>query len=330
MSETATRPESGAADFIGTAAQHLSARVPIASPEESVGHLLDRMRGQQYESASVLAVCEGDRLAGLLTIERLLAAAPSVRVAEIMDPHPPIVAPGALQERVAWLAVQHDEPGLAVVDEQGRFRGLVSADSLLGVLLAEHDEDMARLGGFASSMRSAVSASTEPIVRRLGHRIPWILIGLLGALFSAGLVGSFEGVLEEQVLVAFFIPGVVYIADAVGTQTETLVIRGLSLGVGIGRVVARELMTGLALGLLLAAVTYPTVVLVWRQPDVALAVSVAMFAASSVATLVAMILPWLIQRLGKDPAFGSGPLATVVQDLLTVVIYFAAASLIAV
>ncbi|MGH3330796.1 MAG: magnesium transporter, partial [Nocardioidaceae bacterium] len=285
---------------------------------------------REYDSASVIAVCEGETLAGLVTIERLLAADPTAAIRDIMDTSPPVVNPQTHQERVAWLAFQHGEPGLAVVDEHARFRGLVPAQSLLAVLLAEHDEDMARLGGFLSSASSARSASTEPVAHRLAHRIPWILIGLLGALFSAGLVGSFESVLEEQVLVAFFVPGVVYIADAVGTQTETLVIRGLSLGVEIRRVVARELLTGLMLGLLLALVTYPTVQLIWHDPDIALTVAVAMFAACSTATVVAMALPWLIQRLGKDPAFGSGPLATVVQDLLTVVIYFAAASVIAV
>lgn len=261
-----------------------------------------------------------------MTTERLLAAPPGAHVADVMDASPPIVAPGTDQERAAWEAVGHDEPGLAVVDEAGRFCGLIPPQRLLAVLLEEHDEDMARLGGFLRSAASARTASIERVSRRLWHRLPWLLVGLAGALLAALIVGSFERQLEEQVLIAFFVPGVVYIADAVGTQTETLVIRGLSVGVGIARIAAREILTGVVLGLLMGALAFPLVALLWHEPQVAMAVSVALFAASSISTLIAMALPWAIQRLGRDPAFGSGPLATVIQDLLSVVVYFGTAT----
>lgn len=138
--------------------------------------------------------------------------------------------------------------------------------------------------------------------------------------------GAFGQTLEEQVLIAFFVPGVVYIADAVRTQTETLVIRGLSLGLGIRRLAVREVMTGGLLGLILACLAFPIVWAGWGAADVAVAVAVATVAASTIATCVAMVLPWVFDRFGKDPAFGSGPIATVIQDLMTVTIYFLAAA----
>jgi magnesium transporter len=138
-------------------------------------------------------------------------------------------------------------------------------------------------------------------------------------------VGSFEEALASQLLLAFFIPGIVYLADAVGTQTETLVVRGLSVGVGMGRMVRRELVTGLLIGLALAAFAYPVTLWRWDSGEVALIVSLSLLAACSTATTVAMTLPWLLQRLGGDPAFGSGPLATVIQDLLSILLYFAIA-----
>jgi magnesium transporter len=223
--------------------------------------------------------------------------------------------------------VNHGEPGLAVVDPTGRFRGLIAPQRLLAVLLAEHDEDLARLGGFLRTTAAARTASTEPVSHRLWHRLPWLLVGLAGALAAAGIVGAFERALERNVLIALFIPGVVYIADAVGTQTEALVIRGLSVGVGIRRVAVREVITGLLVGALLAVLSAPVIWLLWGDLEVAVAVALAVFAASSIATLVAMILPWLFGRLGVDPAFGSGPLATVIQDLLSIVVYFATVSL---
>jgi magnesium transporter len=124
------------------------------------------------------------------------------------------------------------------------------------------------------------------------------------------------------VILAFFVPGVVYLADAVGTQTEAIVIRGLSVGVPIRRVVRQELVTGLLVGLGLALTFFLVVLWVWQAPDVALAVALALLAASSIATVVAMALPWLFHHLGADPAYGSGPLATVIQDLLSIVLYF--------
>jgi len=330
---TAT-PEAGVTDrptddLLRTAERHASTRVPVTSRGETVSHLLTRLRGTAYDSASVAAVCEGERLVGLATIEGLLGAAPDATVEAVMDDVPPTVSPDTHQEHVAWAAFQHGEPGIAVVDEQGAFRGLISAQALLGVLLEEHDEDMARLGGYLGSASSARSASTERVGRRLMHRLPWLLVGLVGALVAAVVVGAFGSQLEEQVLIAYFVPGVVYIAAAVGMQTETLVIRGLSLGIGIRRVAVREVVTGAFLGLTLGGLAFPLVWVGWGDVGVAAAVAIAMVLASSIATSVAMLLPWTLHRLGKDPAFGSGPIATVIQDLMTVTVYFLTAAAIA-
>jgi magnesium transporter len=115
-------------------------------------------------------------------------------------------------------------------------------------------------------------------------------------------------------------------ADAVGTQTEALVIRGLSVGIGVRRIAGREVLTGLLLGIVLGLLSLLPVGLIWGDWLVAVAVALALLAASSIATVIALGLPWLIHRMGKDPAFGSGPLATVIQDLLTVTIYLLVAT----
>jgi magnesium transporter len=150
-------------------------------------------------------------------------------------------------------------------------------------------------------------------------------VGLGGALLAADFVGWFEAQLRNQIMLAFFIPGIVYLADAVGTQTETVVVRGLSIGVAMRQMVARELLTGLAIGLALAAVAGPLVWWRWGEADVALSVGLSVFAACSTATLAAMALPWLLDTFRLDPAFGSGPLATVIQDLLSILIYLGVA-----
>jgi len=197
---------------------------------------------------------------------------------------------------------------------------LVPPAEVLAVLAAEHDQDLARLSGFTHDVAAARHASVESIGQRFRHRLPWLLLGLAGAMVAADLVGSFEGQLERNVILAFFIPGIVYMADAVGTQTETLVVRGLSIGVGIRQVVWRELLTGLLIGATLAAVFLPVGLWRWGEPDVVVTVALSLLVACSTATVVAMALPWLLHRLGRHPAYGSGPLATVVQDL-SVLIY---------
>jgi magnesium transporter len=282
------------------------------------------MRGKAFDSAAVVAVLDGPRLVGLATIEKMFAAPEGAAVGEVMDSAPPVVAPDTDQEHAAWRALQRDEPGLAVVDSEGDFRGLIAPQQLLEVLLHEHAEDMSRLGGFLHSVESARTASVESVSRRLWHRMPWLTVGLVGAMVSAGLMSAFEAQLNATLAVAYFVPGIVYLADAVGTQTETVAIRGLSVGVGVRRILAPETLTGLFVGLALGAVMGPVVALMSGDWMLAAAVALAVLAASTIATVVALLLPWMFYALGRDPAFGSGPLATVVQDLLSILIYLAA------
>lgn len=307
-----------------TALQHAYTRVPMAAAGDLVSGTLAAMRGRVFDSAAVVAVLDGARLTGLATIEKMFAAPEGATVGEVMDSAPPVVAPDTDQEHAAWLAVQRDEPGLAVVDSVGDFRGLIAPQQLLEVLLHEHDEDMARLGGFLHSVDSARTTTVERVSRRLWHRLPWLAVGLVGVMVSAGLMSAFEAQLNATLAVAYFVPGIVYLADAVGTQTETVAIRGLSVGVGIRRILAPETLTGLLVGLVLGAVMGPAVALMSGDWLLAAAVAIAVLAASTIATVVALLLPWMFHALGRDPAFGSGPLATVVQDLLSILIYLTA------
>ena len=173
----------------------------------------------------------GNALVGLVSMERVLAAEEGATVADLMDSSPPVVEPGVDQEAVAWEMARRGESSVAVVDADGGFLGLVPPRRMLRVLLAEHDEDLARLGGYLAKTERARSAAEETIARRLWHRLPWLFVGLGGAMAAAIIVGGFEDQLDKKVLLAFFLPAVVYMADAVGTQTETVLIRGLSVGV---------------------------------------------------------------------------------------------------
>ena len=147
-----------------------------------------------------------------------------------------------------------------------------------------------------------------------------------GMALSAHMVSAYQAELERHVVVAFFVPGVVYLADAVGTQTETLFVRGLSVGVSMRRVIWRELVTGWLVALALAVAFFPLTLWWWQRADVAAAVSLSVLAACSIASAVAMVFPWILDRAGADPALGSGPLATVTQDLLSIATYLTIAT----
>jgi magnesium transporter len=138
-------------------------------------------------------------------------------------------------------------------------------------------------------------------------------------------MARFERVLEARVAVAFFIPAIVYLADAVGTQTEAIMVRYLSAGhAPLGRLLRGELLTGLLIGLCLSLFVFPATLLAFGDVRLAAAVTVAVAVAGVVASAVGLVFPWLLSRAGRDPAFGSGPVATVIQDVLSLLIYFAA------
>jgi len=307
------------------AAEFATTNIPTAASDEPASAVWAHILGVRFDSADDLVVLAGDRIVGMVRMEDLIAAANGTLMRDIMDTDPPIVLPGIDREIAAAKAVDHGERSLAVVDESGRFTGLIPATKMLSVLLEEHTDDLARLGGFIRGSAAAREATKEPIHKRYLHRLPWLVVGLIGSGLAALLVAGYENQLRADVSLAFFLPGIIYLADAVGTQTETLIIRGLSVGVSMRATLLREIVTGVAIGASLALLFLP-IGLLTLDPSVVVVVGLSLFCACTVATSIATALPALLSRLGTDPAYGSGPLATVIQDLLSIVIYFAIAS----
>jgi magnesium transporter len=247
-------------------------------------------------------------------------------IAPLVEPARVTVGPEQDQEHVALAAIRFGLAEVPVVATDGRFLGVVPASSLLGILHHEHVEDVDRLSGVLRQSEHAVRALEEPPTRRVRERLPWLLVGLIGSAVATGVVASFEKSLERRVAVAFFMPGIVYLADAIGTQTEAIVVRGLTFRHSrMLRLFFDELRTGLLLGAALALPALPVIWLAFGSLNLAVAVASAILIAGTIATAVGLGFPILLSRLGKDPAFGSGPLATVVQDILSLVTYLVVA-----
>jgi magnesium transporter len=136
-------------------------------------------------------------------------------------------------------------------------------------------------------------------------------------------MARFEHLLKARLAVAFFIPGIVYLADAIGTQTEAIAVRGLSLSrASLRDLLTGELRTGLLIGTVLGALSFPAVFLAFGDGWLALAVALALLTAGTTATTIGLLFPWVLAYAGKDPALGSGPVATIIQDVLSLLIYF--------
>lgn len=311
-----------------TASRHLTASVPVAKPEGTVGEARAGLAGRQFDCAEALYLVDPDgRLAGVVPLPELLAAPGDRPLAEIADPEVAASHPDDDQEMVANLAIRQGLSAVPVVDDAGRFLGVVPPLAMIDILRREHLEDISRLAGIRHETAQALEALEAAPIVRMRHRLPWLLVGLAGSVAAAFVVSRFAGTLERNVVLAFFIPGIVYLADAIGTQTEAIVVRGLSMSRTPLRILlAGEFWTGLLIGCVLGAVSLFGVGMVFRDLRLASAIAVTLVAASTVATSVGLAFPWLLHARGKDPAFGSGPLATIVQDVLSLVIYFYVAS----
>ena len=167
------------------------------------------------------------------------------------------------------------------------------------------------------------------ISRLLKLRLPWLLVGLLGGIIATLIVRFVEGALEQKLALAFFIPVIVYMSDAVGTQTETLFIRALAIEkINLKKYLFKETIIGFFMGAVLSVLLYFYAVLVFDDVSVAAIVGVSMIISSIFAVLIATFVPLLLRSFGKDPAVGAGPFTTIVQDILALLVYFLVASLI--
>jgi magnesium transporter len=311
-----------------TAAQHVDPVSVLVRSSDTAQAARTQIRQQGHADWELVCVIGDDeRLLGTLTAAELLALPDAAALGGAVPPGQPRVAAEIDQEKMASIALHHGVAAMPVVDVDGRLVGVVASTTMMDILRREHVEDLHRLAGITRESADARNALEEPPLRRVRHRLPWLVVGLGGSMVATFIVARFESALTVKPELAFFVPGLVYLADAIGTQSEAVAVRGLSLShVGIGRLIGSELRTGLLIGVVLALLAFPMIWLVFGEPRLAAAVTLALAGASVVASTLGLLLPWLLARTGADPAYGSGPLATIVQDVLSLLIYFACVS----
>lgn len=301
--------------------------VAVAHEHDTAEDVLAMLRVSRPQFSDVIHVVDARRkLHGAVALSALASARPQETMAALMQPvH--AVSVDADPEHVASAALRHGLLAVPVVDHGGHLQGVVTPHTLMEVLRREHVEDLHRMAGIGRETARARLAIEAPPVRGARDRLPWLLVGLVGSVLATGLVASFEAALQAKIALAFFVPAIVYLADAIGTQSEAIAVRGLSLShMPMRSLVWGELRTGLLIGVALGAPAYAAVWLVFGDPWLAATVALSLLVAGTAATTIGLTLPWVFARLGRDPAFGSGPIATILQDVLSLAVYFLIAS----
>lgn len=161
------------------------------------------------------------------------------------------------------------------------------------------------------------------------HRLPWLVVGMLGGIGLTLVSAKFEHLLSKNIALAFFIPVIVYMADAVGTQTQTVFVRNLNKKRSHFSIyLVKESLLGLFLGLLFGSIIGLFAFFAFKSFSVALTVGLGMFVTMTFAPGLALIVPMLIKKEHQDPAVGSGPFTTVLQDFISLFMYFLIATLV--
>jgi len=317
--------DAGALNTPESAQSHLVRSVPRALIDMTCGDVLASLQRNRFDCTDVVVVIDAaDQVVGIASAGQIASGPVSRPLQEITYTNIEVATLEMDQERVASHAIKNPLGAVPVVDTQRRLIGLMPPQAMLAILRREHVEDLHRFAGILRETAAARDAIEGPPLRRAQQRLPWLLVGLAGSALATLVMSRFESLLQKRLAIVYFLPGIVYLADAIGTQTEAIAVRGLSLShLKIRHLLARELWTGLLIGTILGLASSLLVWFVFKDRGLALAVGSALFAAGAIATMVGLMLPWAFQRLGFDPAYGSGPLATVIQDILSLLVYFA-------
>ena len=303
----------------------------------TVQQVLDyiRQHGGQSETLSVLYVTNAQgRLIDDIRIREFLLAAPTARVRDLMDHRYVQLTAMQDQEDAIDIFRRNDRVALPVVSDQGILLGIVTIDDILSIREQEDTEDMQKLGG-SEALDEPYLAT--PLLRMVQKRAGWLVVLFLGELLTASAMQFFEGELQKAIVLVQFIPLIISSGGNSGSQATSLIIRAMALGeFTLGewwRVLRREIMSGLALGLILGVVGFARIA-IWQSLTpiygphwlpVAFTVGIALVGIVLWGSLAGSMLPLLLKRLGLDPATSSAPFVATLVDVTGLIIYFTVA-----
>jgi len=312
-------------------------------PKMTVGEALKQIRSGARDKESIYAcyVMEPGtgHLLGAVSLRDLVMAELSTPVTEIMRKKPVTVNALDDQEDVAKKIGKYNLLAVPVLEKDGNVVGFVTVDDVIDVLIEEGTEDILRMAAVEPGAldKPYMQVSLPLMIRK---RAGWLVILFLGEMLTATAMGFFEKQIARAVVLALFVPLIISSGGNSGSQASTLVIRALALGEVTlrdwWRVMRREIFSGLGLGLILGTIGFLRIT-VWSAfsnlygahwPLVALTVGVALIGIVLWGTLAGSMLPFVLRRLGLDPATSSAPFVATLVDVTGLIIYFSVAVLI--
>lgn len=295
----------------------MSPEVTALSQDLTVPQAITELRRIADASEQVYytyVVDDAKRLVGVLSLRDLLLARETRRLRDIMIPDLVTVPATMDREEVAALLTKYGYYALPVLDAQGRLLGIVTVDDVVDVVQEEATEDMHRMVG-----AGADEHIQSPVLLVLRRRIPWLLLNVGTAFLAASVVGAFERTLKELTALAVLMPIVAGQSGNTGLQSMTVMIRSIATGetrgLALVGVLLREIRIGLGTGTLIGTACAVACYL-WRQDlGLALVLGAAMVTCLLIATVSGALVPWIMKRLGFDPAQSASIILTTITDV---------------
>jgi magnesium transporter len=305
--------------------------------DEAISYLRRDARAREHTVYYVYVVDAEERLLGVASFRDLIVAPGDKRVSDVMRTEIISARDDMDQEALSQLFMRHHLLMMPIVDAEGRIKGVVSVDDIVQVVQEEATEDIQKIGGVASLQEPYLDVPLPQMIRK---RAGWLAALFLGEMLTATAMGQFEAEIAKAVVLALFVPLIISSGGNSGSQATTLVIRAMALGEvrlrDWWRVIRREVVTGLGLGSILASIGL-TRILLWQGLFnsygehyflIALTVSLSLVGVVMWGSVAGSILPFILRRLGFDPASASAPFVATLVDVTGLVIYFTVAAVV--
>lgn len=307
-------------------------RVPVVAATASLGQIIVLLQTHIHSFDTIdyiYLINEQKKVVGAVAIKDIYNYPPSTQVINLWKDQKLIsITPDTSQEYAAYVALKHNLKVVPLVNKKHELVGVINAHTLLNILYKEMREDLALKSGIHEKNGMLDNVLQIPIVKSLQHRVPWLLIGLGGGLVLANIIGYFELTLQKNLILAAFIPLIVYMSDAVRVQVETFTIRDLAVErtLPILKYTLRHISIMLCMALGFGLLLFGVGVLFYRSIVIGMVLGISLIIAMLSSITTGLFIPYTFSRLKFDPANMSGPIGTILQDTVSVVIYFSTAT----
>ena len=271
-------------------------------------------------------VDEYGKLVGVSSLRQLVVVPPETPLKNFMTTDVISVHTYMDQEEVAKIVARYDILAVPVVDETNRLVGIVTVDDVIDIFRREATEDILKMAGAGEEF-----VETKSVLKSTRIRLPWLFASCIGGIIAFYIIGRFEGSLNRFIYLAAFIPVIMGMGGNIGTQSSTIVVRGLATGRlhlrDFGSVVIKELAIGFILGLVYGMLIGFVAQIQYSSKMLALSVGLAVISSMSIAALVGSLMPMVFARINIDPAVATGPFVTTAIDIISIFFYFQIATI---